>query len=1154
MFKKSLHIIILFILGLTTVTACQDDLLYDDSYIPDGHAMLTATIDFSPLIETESNPGGRAHKGDTIRDIKSLAVFVYDAEGKLFKIYNESDFTDYKVFKKGDAGANTDMPNDAGGKPVQAESSTSRATFTIKDIPFGRYSIYAVANLGSFENNEENRRLYADAKSLQALEVEWNTDDMSKNSAMFGYFTLTGNDSETSDGFTAPLIPISQKHTQLHAWIKRAASKVTIVFDGSGLHDDIWIYIKSVTIKDIPRYCKIGEENSLHTASPDSMIVDGDYIYYDSDGELEAGKQPSGNYEDWLMISKGTRKKGSVTVNEKDSVTGTHSEYDNALFFFENCQGDYEGQKKFDKRQLWDEVGFISNKPGDYDYKDNVPYGTYIEVEAYYVSQNINQVTNGTIKYRYMLGQNDTYNYDAIRNHHYKLTLGFRGYANQPDWHIEYIEPPLTYYVDPSYYVSYAYNSKAIFPIRFKGDVESFEVEIVENNWGPYDPDGILNAPAAIVGTGNLAFYWNRPVYENVGGNMFYGLQKPYSSDGTQQIEYSKEEIEKGAPEKVTPIWAGFLALMVPDGKLESTIIPGTGTTYNTEKEKMKQYFYGKGGGNTTVQQNIRKFTSKDLDFTGWTGGQVMSKTVGSGNNACDIIKAADGSITLRLPTWTRPKSILGISGFTGNNPYEAYQRKATLKLTAKFKNSDKTITKYMPVFQVQRMLNPKAVWRQWDDNENFKVKLMYREKPDAPTFKALKSNGAWRASIHTISDGGAGFISLSGGIGTDSEGRIIGNPDTEVNFDIIFNGKGQEKRSFCAIISVEYHGFTCNHNIFVRQGYYEPITIMNSTRWSSFNLYKCNTGPHTTGTYPQWTDPANPTESDYINAEVTATPMSMSTLFKRGNYAEGILIINNYRPNLGPLDPPGNTLMELTNNQAGLKWADIDGYAYVTNSSNAKPAMESARDKWKWGRFKVNVEGEQRYYRVPSYEDFHSLLDGEYGIGVLYADGANAPSDDVNKAYGFVDADNNGSDDNYGTPGKRGGPTGMRGFVVYNPSNAHQIFFPLGANGIGRRTVQNSPGAMNGVLRYGAVASRLTQEQNKINEFRPIPFNLPASPGAVYWIETRAGAENQRFIGWDMNFFDLNFQAYDYACGFWPTGDALPIKLVIDEDGPWPD
>lgn len=111
-----------------------------------------------------------------------------------------------------------------------------------------------------------------------------------------------------------------------------------------------------------------------------------------------------------------------------------HEEAADALFFFENMQGD----QPYDKRQDADEDGELDH-PGlpphlqqpDKDYskyrpKDNVPYGTYIEVDAYYRSINEEKVGSGDIKYRFMLGKNITTNYDAERNHHYKLTLKFK--------------------------------------------------------------------------------------------------------------------------------------------------------------------------------------------------------------------------------------------------------------------------------------------------------------------------------------------------------------------------------------------------------------------------------------------------------------------------------------------------------------------------------------------------------------------------------------------------------------------------------------------------------------------------------------------------------------------------------------------------------
>lgn len=52
-----------------------------------------------------------------------------------------------------------------------------------------------------------------------------------------------------------------------------------------------------------------------------------------------------------------------------------------------------------------------------------MPYGTYIEVDAYYRSINEEKVGSGDIKYRFMLGKNITTNYDAERNHHYKAYI-----------------------------------------------------------------------------------------------------------------------------------------------------------------------------------------------------------------------------------------------------------------------------------------------------------------------------------------------------------------------------------------------------------------------------------------------------------------------------------------------------------------------------------------------------------------------------------------------------------------------------------------------------------------------------------------------------------------------------------------------------------
>ena len=455
MIKKLIYI---FLIALVT-NSCTDELDYDNSLIGDGLTTISASVTFQPLVST-INDTSRSAAGDALKDLNDICVFIYDEDKKLCKVYREADLSDLKVYQKDTEGSNEDMASDAG---VQAEKTTARATFTIKDLPFGKYYIYVVANMGEDFSSKEDRTLMTDFASIEALqkhEVTWNEKNIDQNDQMFGYFTPEGEDA--SSGFTAPELTLKQPRVNLHAWLKRAASKVTVVFDGSGLHENIWIYVKTVRIKDIPRYCKIGKENGVYSekGKQDSLIVDGDCINYNQAGALPDNDKPSDDYKNWLSVSKGSGQKGAVSVSEKGDST-FHSEYAPALYFYENMQGNYPDQKKYDKRQDWNNVGYIP-KPGEDDYKDNIPFGTYIEVEAYYVSQNQTNVSEGRIIYRFMLGQNVEYDYNASRNHHYKVTLGFKGYANQPDWHIAYIEPDREVFTDPTYYISYMYNQKAI--------------------------------------------------------------------------------------------------------------------------------------------------------------------------------------------------------------------------------------------------------------------------------------------------------------------------------------------------------------------------------------------------------------------------------------------------------------------------------------------------------------------------------------------------------------------------------------------------------------------------------------------------------------------------------------------------------------------
>lgn len=1142
--------------ALVLLCSCEDELLYENGNLGEGEVFVSASVEFEPAAASLDS---RATAGNALKNIESLSIVIYNSDTTFNTIYNTADLIGLSVND-----VNKDLPNDYPG--VSAESTTARATFTLPKTHVGKYYIYAVANMGDL-TREQVETPY----KLKHLLLSWHSDNIPANSQMFGYFTSGTNGN--SEGFDAPLVSVGVSSKQIHAWVKRAASKVTLVYDPSGLHNEVFVYIHKVTIRDIPKTCFLGAEN--HPTDTLELHKTGESIYYNQAGEqLAADHAPKvAQYENWMRVARGSGRKGAI----KDGVE--HYETSPALYFYENLQDNYANHPNkdwFDKKQKEDSVGTNINRPGMPDYKDNVPCGTYIEVEGYYVSNHLPLISSGEIKYRFMLGQDERFDYNALRNRHYKLTLGFKGYANQPDWHIDYVEDEPEIYVPAKYYVSYMYNQKSMMPVRVTGNCVKLEAEIIQNDWHPYDSTQhqTLVPPAGELGTGGESFQWNYEVWENKkdgvdhwrnsSGGYKYGRHKVvYNESG--KFKPDETNTQKGLGDTVmyiTPPHLGFLSLTVPTAYQSVSEMPSTllndsphfyrnpwGDAKTNSVGALKNYYYANGdetgggavaGGyqasaNTTITdankrgkdelndlpQNIRVF---DISSSGQKG---------VGRNAYYVSQTKEeGSVdgrtitSLQVPLWTRPKSMIKISGFSGNNPYETYQRKSIVRFRATFKIGDsyKTRVKDVPIYQVRRIVNPKAVWRRYNNYEDpFDVKLYYRATAGAAKFTALRSEGSWKAYVSTVNDGGK-FITLSGGVSTLND-TIFGDTDSEINFKINFSSKVAQTQSRCAIVTILYHGYSCSHTIYVRQGYNQALEIgPNTGKWSSFSLFAAS------HPYKQTTGTAT--------GVLTKNPLALGTFFKRGNLSEGILISNNSTyPNLSVVGNNASfNLADVSNETKSSTWGKIWG-ANVYDSAGKLLDSKEANMKYSWPQIKAKgYDGKDRIYTVPTYAQYNALAKLEYGIGVMYADGATAPSDDIEVAFRYQDLKNEGLDN-----GK-----GMRGIVVYNPSNANQVFFPVGARGIGRRTLQNSDSNHYGTLRYGAVAKILSYGNGAYNEFRPICFNLPANPGSIYWIRA-LGPDNM--MGWDMNYFDFSFNGYDTAAGFYDNGDALPIKLIYVRD-----
>ncbi|MDE7350678.1 MAG: hypothetical protein K2N25_06395 [Muribaculaceae bacterium] len=160
------------------LSGCYDDFL-QYSEVGEGMAEISAEVTFQPLtgINTETRS-----PGNLIQDITSLAVIVYTPKDELVDVYNIEKWT---------PGKNKDMPNGEDNKPIgdQAEESTVTATFTLPSLPYGRYKMYAVANM----DKEIIKEKAKDIKELKNTELEWDYEDISNNKQMFGYFTYSDN-------------------------------------------------------------------------------------------------------------------------------------------------------------------------------------------------------------------------------------------------------------------------------------------------------------------------------------------------------------------------------------------------------------------------------------------------------------------------------------------------------------------------------------------------------------------------------------------------------------------------------------------------------------------------------------------------------------------------------------------------------------------------------------------------------------------------------------------------------------------------------------------------------------------------------------------------------------------------------------------------
>lgn len=1003
--RNFLTYIFLCILLLGTASSCKDDLLYGGGIIGEGESVISGTVKFKPL--TPALNGTTRTAGNAIKSINSLCVLLYDEQENLVKKYpltpaasgtttpNEGEYV------LSDVERTNDKTESIGGEDKNlppAESKTPHADFKLT-VPFGRYYIYAVANMNDLSGHEEAIRT---KKGLKSISLTWNVENIAANNQMFGFFGDASTDSD------APLLTINKETTSLHAWIRRAVSKITIAYDGSKLEEGIFVFLKSVTIKDIPSVCLLGDTNTIQRQ--EDLVSKGETIDY-SNGATEYN-------ESWkARITKGKPYyyKGCETALSKDEYDKSiaHAETQESLFFYENIQGTGK-DKRQDKEGdgILDAPGF----EGDETYcgKDDKPFGTYIEVEGYYHSIHPDRPGRGNIKFRFMLGKDVKTDYNAERNHHYKLTLVFNRFANDADWHIEYKEEVPSIQAPVPYYISYLYNHSAIMPVKVNVRegyrLKSFEAVIDSNAWAPYKP--------------------------NPGLDYFRQMDPDATSDAPLNQ------------------WNGFLSLR----KTQKTVI--------SEKDED-----GKTWTNETYYNEYKRG-----ERTYYKDGEL---------NAADNIDS-DGTYTMKydpdqntyifnLPIYTRAKQMIPVTGYTGNNPYVAYQRKAVIKFTAIMEKEDEPgktekVEGSSTVIQVRRVVNPKGIWREHDSTTPFHVVLKHLPMESSQSFETFTSEGAWKAYVVR---GPKDFVTLDGRSDT-----VRGSTGTPIDFTIGFKGTIDEMESRCAIIRVEYHNYSCIHLIFVRQGKAPMALIKGGRKWHACNM-----------------------RTKTVEGQC---PLDEGSMFKFGNWDD-------------PLDAKNNVFRDfrsekmtdflIAGSSVTKRWENITSSTYSENFAS------------------TTVNGKQ--VNVASYDDYEALWqsdDIEQGYGVLYGNDAKETLSDINEVYGY-------SYDKHKSASDTGAGYGMRGTFVYNKSEdeygGRNLFFPIGVTGYGHRKHRDvHEGWQSAVLRYST--GRIEKMADNEAKTRPLLYDLYRRLGAIYWLESnkatggREGAQD--IIAWDFNYFTLDF------------------------------
>lgn len=1158
---RKIFYILTILLAIVALPSCEDRLDYPGiTDIPEGMGSIEGTLtfeDYTPALESRA-------AADAMASVGSLWVVVYNVEG---------GYVDhFKVINYSYSGTET--------RPGHEESPTACLKFN-HPLPNGRYKLYAVANydLSGYDSDALSSEF-----KLRNLYAKWENEaaSVSSNAQMFGYFT-TSKDTGTA-GFEAQTVTVAGT-TSLHAWLRRLASKVTIAFDTQNLRDNVFIYIKSVRLRDLPKYCYLGRDNvpasdeDCEKADPErytdkevqgfnGLESYGESILF-SDAKADDDIRQAAatkSYERWLQLTNSTmisgvwsdRNKSQVTM-PGDNVTDQeiaqriareHGQAVEALYFYENRQPKGTEGTESDKRQdVSGENKQVSFEDGVVEgnkaWKDARPYGTYVEVEGYYVCQDSIKPGRGAIKYRFMLGKDEKTSYDAERNHHYKLTLVFNGHANDVDFHIDfYDEGKPGFLTPPSTYVSYLYNQRhtivAEATARRGYRLKWVKAVVLDNEWRRVDGGGDMRYNETA---------WNMQVNQS----GYYASAKSYKIEdlpGWSEIEdvsiRNRLRIKTSANDNTRDVARntefGFLSLRnVTKVSYNLGGQPGEEGVSEDNETRLtdmisnfrdlwfnpENYRVNAGGQiHTSTVKGPRGFVTYDTDNV--APGKSETRSFSDGTIYTITLKESkptpnmsstdfDRTYTMTLPLYTRAKSLDSWAVYSGANPYYSHRRYARVRYIAHFVNDAGDWyeeTSDTEVLQARRIDNPRGLFRTKDSKKNFRVQLAYIDQSfvsnhvgyTPSNYELVESQGPWTAIIERDPHG---IIKLVKGnqVATGVGGTITGKTGSNIDFIIAPNKEYKTEVAYGAVVEVKYHDNNCIHKIIVRQGMADVQIKSGGKYWANYNLY--------------------------AGQVFTRSPLSIGSFFKRrGNLTRPVRESNNTRGgNYGVGLTPGNNasfqvFTDVSGTAGNVTWGNIS-----TLTNNTGTAFTS-----------TTING--RTYIVPDEDIYESEIIGNNDVNFAFGIAYDVDAESTilsSESFSFSEPNNQivtASGTNLKSSTK-----GVRGMFAYSLSSANNLFFPLGATGHGRRLA-------NSTLHYGTVTYALLNGFLKggTNDYRPMAYDLCWQYGAAYaYTKGNSKADpNDISLAMDINYTCYRVGHLDAASIYsGSNSSAMPIRVI---------